>query len=332
MGRFGLEVILCPTEARGAALEVLYRRVPAVLRERLIEEVLSEERRGELDLSGLWIVRERGGRITGSLLTHPLGGKAAGVWAPEVQPSWRRAALAAALIREAVADLRQRGFCLAQAVLDESAGRYAARDLVRGGMPRVTELFYLERETATPLEPVSERRAGAERACQCYGSGFEWRFFEPALEGEFRAVLHNTYVGSLDMPELEGTRSLDDILEGYRATGRFAASTWCLGQVPGEPETAAVLLLAGIPSRATWEVVYLGLTPAARGRGLGRAVLRHALELARPHVSRLELAVDLRNTPAIRLYRSAGFVVRDRRSVHLAVLAKPGQRTEPTPA
>jgi mycothiol synthase len=70
-------------------------------------------------------------------------------------------------------------------------------------------------------------------------------------------------------------------------------------------------------------VIYLGLTPAARGRGLGRAVLRHALELARAHVPRLELAVDLRNMPAVRLYQAAGFTARDRRAVHLTVLGGP---------
>jgi mycothiol synthase len=65
------------------------------------------------------------------------------------------------------------------------------------------------------------------------------------------------------------------------------------------------------------------LTPAARGRGLGRDVLQHAIELARGHVSRLELAVDCRNIPAARLYQSAGFIARDRRTVHLAILGEP---------
>ena len=76
-----------------------------------------------------------------------------------------------------------------------------------------------------------------------------------------------------------------------------------MGHLPGEPATAAVLLLSEIPDRDAWEVAYLGLTPSARGRGLGRAVLAHALELAAAHVPRLELAVDVRNHPATRLYR-----------------------------
>ena len=143
--------------------------------------------------------------------------------------------------------------------------------------------------------------------------------FDATIESEFRSVLQATYVGSLDMPELEGARALDDILESHRAAGRFVAERWQLGRIPGKPEAAAVLLMAEVPGRDVWEVIYLGLTPAARGRGLGRAVLEHALGLARTRVPWLELAVDLRNTPALRLYEATGFVARDRRAVHLVI-------------
>jgi ribosomal protein S18 acetylase RimI-like enzyme len=145
------------------------------------------------------------------------------------------------------------------------------------------------------------------------------------VEGEFRSVLQATYYGSLDMPELEGVRSLDEILLGHRSAGRFVAERWQLGHLPGEPEAAAVLLMAEIPGRNVWEIIYLGLTPPARGRGLGREALQHALKLAQPHVPWVELAVDLRNKPATRLYHSSGFVVRDRRAVHLAILGEQSQ-------
>jgi len=123
------------------------------------------------------------------------------------------------------------------------------------------------------------------------------------------------------MPELEGVRSLDDIMAGHRAAGRFAADRWWLGRVVGKPDAAAVLLLAEIAGRNVWEVIYLGLTPSARGSGLGIAVLQHALELAQGHVPWLELAVDRRNVPALRLYKAAGFLVRERRAVHLAIFS-----------
>ena len=62
MGVFGARVMPCPAEERPAALEVLYRRMPAALRGHLIAEVLEDARRGELDLSGLWVARsDRGG-------------------------------------------------------------------------------------------------------------------------------------------------------------------------------------------------------------------------------------------------------------------------------
>jgi mycothiol synthase len=325
MGGFRPEIVLCPPVARTAALEVLYRRVPDALRDQLINEVQHEAARGDIDLSGLWIAREQAGQIIGALLTQPLAGKVAAVWAPEVKPSWRRSILAARLIRTALSDLKRRGFRLAQAVLDESAGYRATRDLTRGGMPYVTELLYLERDTALQLSLASEETAQADsRYRPSPYISFEWQPFEPALESEFRSVLQATYVGSLDMPELEGARSLDDIIESHRAAGRFVAERWCLGRVPGKPETASVLLMAEIPGRDIWEIIYLGLTPAARGHGLGRVVLRHALELAGRHVSRLELAVDCRNRPATRLYQSTGFTARDRRAIHLAIL---GQHT-----
>jgi hypothetical protein len=108
----------CPTEARGAALAVLYRRVPPALRDPLIAGVLEEAGRGEVDLSGLWVACAGSGRILGAMLTQPLAGKAAAIWAPEVKALWRRSALAAGLVEAALSDLSARGFRLAQAVLD----------------------------------------------------------------------------------------------------------------------------------------------------------------------------------------------------------------------
>ncbi|WP_165229599.1 GNAT family N-acetyltransferase [Aquisphaera insulae] len=311
----------CPPAACLEALQVLYQRVPQAVRGPLVEEVLRESAAGQVDLGGLWVAWERpwrpsaADRIVGAFLTQALAGRAAAVWAPEVLPSLRRTATAAALVRTALADLKRRGFRIVQAVLDESAHGRGVGDLIRGGMPRVTELLYLERDTRVPLPPAAAASGPPPLA---------WRPFNPAEADDFRRLLQATYTSSLDMPELEGVRSLDEVIEGHRATGRFVPSRWRLGRVQGEPDAAVVLLLADIPDRDVWEVVYLGLTPAARGRGLGRSAIAHALELAAPHAPRLELAVDIRNTPATRLYASTGFVPFDRRTVHLVVFREGG--------
>ena len=325
------QVEICPQEAREAALEVLYQRIPESLRRHVVAEVLHEAASGKLDLSGLWVAWERtwsftakpNRQIIGAMLTQALAGRAAAVWAPEIRPCFRRAATASVLVRSALSHLRMTGIRVVQAVLDESAGPQAARDLNQGGMPRVTELLYLERETSTPMRKMPGLLQNRTSHHSDSNLTFDWRPFEPAVEAEFRSVLQATYQGSLDMPELEGARSLDDIMQGHRSAGRFVAERWRLGRLPGEPEAAAVLLLAEIPGRNVWEIIYLGLTPQARGRGLGREALLHALELARPHVPWLELAVDLRNRPATRLYQSSGFAIRDRRAVHLAILGEP---------
>ncbi|GAC1474551.1 MAG: hypothetical protein NVSMB9_25130 [Isosphaeraceae bacterium] len=300
-----VEVAPCGLEERRAALAVLYRHVPGSLRLRLISDALAEAERGVIDLSGLWVARRRG-RVIGALLTQTMAGRAAAVWAPEVESAWSRETTAVALVRGALQDLKARGFLLAQALLDESAPSRGTSDLVEGGMPHVTDLIYLEGETHQSI-PV---RADLPP--------IDWVPFGPETETGFRAILRATYIDSLDMPELEGLRSLDDIMASHRAGGRFVAERWRVGRVRGEPDAGAVLLLSEILDRDAWEVAYLGLTPAACGRGLGHAVLAEAMRLARPHVARLELAVDVRNHPAHRLYRDAGLRPFDRRAVHLA--------------
>lgn len=297
----------CPDSDHARALAVLYRRVPEMLRPRLVAGAMEEVKNGTIDLSGLWIALRKA-RIVGVLLTHPLAGRAVAVWAPEVVPSWRRRSVAVALLRAALADVATRGFRVAQALVDRTSPRSARGDLIRGGMPRVTQLIYMARPTAPPLllpPPVPR---------------FSWRGYGPETDGEFRRVLASTYTGSLDMPELEGVRSLDDVIASHRAGGRFDPSRWGVGSLEAEPDAAAIVLLTDQHERGSWEVAYLGLTPAARGRGLGRVALAHALESARAHVPRLELAVDARNKPAYKLYRRAGFLPFDRRAVHLRIL------------
>ena len=331
MGQLAPGVMKCPEHLRGGALELLYRRVPPGLREPLIVRVLAEAVRGETDLSGLWIALAGPRRIAGAMLTQPLAGRIAAIWPPEIRRAWRADRLAATMVQEALADFAACGFKVVQSVVDGSAGPQASRALEKGGMPRITEMIYLERATADPLDlaVMSTHReiqiGPAPRASSAdadfSGGPFIWHAFDEIPELEFRSTLAATYTGSLDMPELEGARSFEEILEGYKAVGSFVPERWMLGQIPGEPGARAVLLLAENLGRKIWEVLYLGLTVAARGRGLGRAVVAHALEMARAHVPWLELTVDVRNTPAQRLYESAGFIAYERRAVHLKVLS-----------
>ncbi|MDG3007818.1 GNAT family N-acetyltransferase [Paludisphaera mucosa] len=322
MAASNLQILRCPAGDRGPALEVLYQGLERRVRSALVAQALEDDRTGRVDLSGLWIARKAGWgsspRLVGALLTQVLPGRAAAVWAPQTTAVWNRPEVAAALVRGALDALRGDGVAIAQAVLDESADPRGGPDLARGGMPRVTELVYLRRETATPL--AAPRRPAAARLA--------WRGLDEVGEPALRDALEATYAGSLDMPEIEGARSIDEVLEGHRGAAGHHPDRWRLGFAPDDPEAVAVLLLAASPDRDAWEVVYLGLRPRARGRGFGAQAVAHALEAARPHAEAIELAVDARNDPAVRLYRATGFVPFDRRAVHLAVLSRGGLRAD----
>jgi ribosomal-protein-alanine N-acetyltransferase len=67
------------------------------------------------------------------------------------------------------------------------------------------------------------------------------------------------------------------------------------------------------------EILTLAVTGAARGRGLGRALLAAALESARAAgAARMFLEVGARNAPARALYAAAGFAEAGRRARYYA--------------
>jgi ribosomal protein S18 acetylase RimI-like enzyme len=125
-----------------------------------------------------------------------------------------------------------------------------------------------------------------------------------------------SYRESLDCPALNGLRDVEDVIAGHKASGggidAFDPSWWFLLRERGEP--LAVLLLARTAApHAAAELVYLGLVPAARGRGVGDILMRQALHVVSSSIddrstntASLALAVDARNKPALNLYHRHG--------------------------
>jgi RimJ/RimL family protein N-acetyltransferase len=81
------------------------------------------------------------------------------------------------------------------------------------------------------------------------------------------------------------------------------------------------LILTDYPEQDTWELIYMGLLPAARRKGYGAAIACHAQWLAgRAGRLRLVTAADAANEPALKVYAAAGFQAWDRRSVFIRIL------------
>jgi GNAT superfamily N-acetyltransferase len=137
-------------------------------------------------------------------------------------------------------------------------------------------------------------------------AGLEWLPFDDRTRPEFARTILASYQDSLDCPELTGIRPIDDILAAHQAAGRFDPALWELALVDGEP--SGCLLLAQHVHTPLVEVVYTGVVPAWRRRGVGGWLLRRAVEQGRAvRARRLSVVVDSRNAPAKRLYQRFAF-------------------------
>ena len=100
---------------------------------------------------------------------------------------------------------------------------------------------------------------------------------------------------------------MSDVLAGHRVAGAFDPELWSVAVREAQP--VAVLLLSRLARQEAVEIVYMGVAQVARGTGVADAVMRRAVEAAgRVGANTLALAVDLRNTPARKLYGRWGFV------------------------
>lgn len=143
------------------------------------------------------------------------------------------------------------------------------------------------------------------------GSAPSFRPWSESDHERFAALVEASYAGTLDCPAMEGWRSIHDTLAGYAATGNSRTRYWWT--IETHEGAAGVLLVAEHAATRQWELVYMGLIPTARGRGLARHALRFLQEQSRD-VDSVYLAVDGANDPAIRLYASVGFFELARRT------------------
>ncbi len=189
---------------------------------------------------------------------------------------------------------RQRGTALLESLLppDTPDLRLAFQ---QAGFRYLTRLLYF-------------RRRATSRDFQARSADdLEWVDYHAESASRFHEAIRRSYVLSLDCPELMGLRTMEQVVAGHRAVGVHDPSLWWVALRAGE--TVGVLLLSPIPAQETIEVVYIGVAQAARGTGVGDALLGRAVDAGRASRARvLALAVDERNRPARRLYARWGFV------------------------
>lgn len=237
-------------------------------------------------------------------LLVPTAGRTAMVFASPITARATPAVLTR-LLAQAVAAQDASQVRLAQCLLDPSQKREAAA-LEQVGFFRLAHLSYMQRPAgvAPPL--------GKTDGLAALPRDVEPVTWTEAQRPLFEQAVLASYEDTLDCPALRELRDIEDVIAGHQATGDFDPSLWMV--LRSGDQTAGVLLANPVLDGAALEIVYIGLSPAWRGRGLGRALLQHALTAARAHgMNHLMLAVDELNAPAVRLYRSMRFVTTTRK-------------------
>jgi GNAT superfamily N-acetyltransferase len=299
--------MLCVQSAIGErlrpALELLFSDLPVRRRRRHIAEFLADLRAGHTDPRQL-LLAEWNAVPVGTILSVIREAGVGLVWPPVTtatlpdHSNLTRERVEDALLREVTNRLDQAHAWIGQALLPPGSLKEHAA-LERNGFPRMTEIHFFERRLQNGFS-LPQRGPPANLT------------FEPYRKQQNRAAFVNmleaTYRGSLDCPELNGICDGHQSLINHEAVGEFVPHMWRLYRHSGVD--VGILLMIDRPDQQAWEVLYLGVADFARRSGIGRTMLSDALRSAcEANITRVLIAADARNVPAIRLYQSLGFQV-----------------------
>lgn len=290
-------IITCPQAVRREALMQLAAAQDPQGQSELAAAINQMLEQADADWRGLLITPDAQGQPAGAVWVERLPGKEANLWRPS-----HACASAPALLHAAIAWAKQQRLSVVKTVLAASDLQTAAL-LAENGFPKVLSLHYLSASTQTQLKaPVVAAVA-------------TFTPVDTVAPERLEAVFGQVEKGSLDCPELQARFTAQEALLGFYRQDAHAPAQWY--RVHCEGEDAGVLLLAPHPAANHWELMYMGLVPAWRGRGLGQQVVNEAIRQAgAAGMEAVILAVDERNTPARGLYESAGFRLHARCAVH----------------
>ena len=287
------EVIRIPPERRPEAIRMLLSATGEVDSGR-VRQFLRFAEQNKIVLDELWSRQDPEGRIRQTVLAVTNPGRTAMIFATPPAHRDETASIGALISHVSEAVLKQ-GTAVAQVLLDPSEVLLRQAFLC-GGFEDLARLSYLERR-------IPGRR---QRPSYAFPEQVTLASAAECDEAELLRALEASYIDTLDCPGLRGLRKTEDILRGHRTTGEYDPGLWWVMRQEGQP--AGILLLNPAAAHRGIELVYLGLAPEARGRGLGRMLLRFGLaQLVRRDERMINLAVDERNEPAMRLYRGEGF-------------------------
>ena len=289
-------------DERVEAFRLYFQQVPEDERAGRVDRGLELVASGQVAPDGVLVCRQ-GGRIVGAMVGLALPGGAGLAWPPQVLRGFDQVLVEDRLIEFTCGWLRQRGCKFAQVLLATQEPQLA-EPLQRHGFRHVTILHYLQK-TLEAQDDLPALRLDYRT----------WSFVDAAL---FPQTLERSYRHTLDCPELNEVRDVEDVMAGYQAMPGYRPDRWWLAWQ--DDQAVGILITVELQEQQAWELLYVGLVPEARGRRLGQEMTRKAMHEAwSAGAERLTLTVDDRNAPARQTYAALGFEAFDRRAVLLRI-------------
>ena len=255
--------------------------------------------RGDRTTLAVALVVEGAGRTSMLFFSPPA--------APGVDRQWL-----VRLIGEISRDAIEGGMSLVQALIEPSDNGQEAV-LVDSGMTLLADLIYTKRDLLScPPGPQSGRE------------DLHWRNYKQFTEAELGEVISRTYADSLDCPALRGVREVSDVIAGHKCSGVFCPEAWWIVGCGDEGSPAGCILVNDLAKAPSADIVYMGVVPEFRRRGLAAAMLERSIaEASERHCEAITVAVDSRNHYAIGVYERFGFVEIHRRLAYVALRPRP---------
>ncbi len=177
------------------------------------------------------------------------------------------------------------------------------------GFAPIAQLEYLSGSVATSHDD-------SQQETELRWTPVDWSDPKQALI-ELAKLVERTYIDTEDCPQLAQYRSALQSLDGYRQSPAFDPNLWFHVHDRQGSLAGCVVLSRHRQGKDddVIELVYMGLVPEARGKGLGRLLLGGAIETChRVGVTQMIMAVDRNNVRARGIYHQAGFqpILRER--------------------
>lgn len=296
------------------ALHLMFQSLSVTERESYEDEFLSANDAGSFPLDHVQVAID-GLKVVGTALLSIAAGRLALVWPPCVANEM--------VIKnpEAAASLRKQLARAVRQVLDSTDIAIAQCLVARGhGDDEILEAMGLQQSVTLvqlrlPLS-AAERKGGAPNTPSHTDTSIKAVRFSFSEHDRTRFVntLGATFIDSLDAAEFSGARTPEESLEGHLSASGFRPDLSYVYHLDGRD--SGVVLVA--QSGSDLELLYIGVSPAARGFGLGRYMLYQLIADARAsNAAGIVCAVDDRNHYAIKLYDEFDFAVEDTQEVWL---------------